>query len=66
MPKRTQIYSIGRNYVNCRIWEGDPELIGTSTITPDKGLTKQQRKEIIETWLRKNGIKPKPLSPSQG
>lgn len=53
--KNIHIYHISRDYVRCEVVTGSAstkQRIGTSVITPDKGLTRQQRQTIIEKWLQ--------------
>jgi len=45
--KLSHLYSISRNYVRCEVLRGDADtkkILGRSTLTPDKGLTRAQRK----------------------
>lgn len=58
--KRIEIFKVSRHYVSATIYVADDkthELIGRSTVTPDKGLTREVRRNIIKTWLAKNGFK---------
>jgi hypothetical protein len=65
---KIHVYHISRGWVRCEVITGSAltkKRIGTSVITPDKGLTSQQRRWIIEKWLAErfkinptNGVRP--------
>lgn len=60
--KRLYIFSISRDYRQCTVWIGFPrthQKLGQSTVTPNKGLTRLQRYEIISKWMKEQcGVKP--------
>lgn len=52
--KSIHIYKISRDYTRCEVWHGSRTFhnrIGTSTLTPDKGLTRKERYTVIVKWL---------------
>lgn len=54
MSKPIYIYKISRNYTRCEVWHGSRTFhnrLGTSILTPDKGLTRNERYKIIAKWL---------------
>lgn len=55
MSKPIYIFSISRNYTRCEVWHGSRSFknrIGTSTLTPDKALSRHERYLEIAKWLR--------------
>jgi hypothetical protein len=57
------IYKISRNYTRCEIWWGSPTFhnkLGSTIITPNKGLTRKQRYDVIAGELSKQTNNPAP------
>lgn len=55
MAKELFIFKISRYWMRCTVWHGDSktkELVGRSSVTPDKGIKQGERKRIITKWLR--------------
>jgi hypothetical protein len=60
MAKRIHIFKISLNYTRCEIWWGSRTFhnkLGSTIITPDKGLTRRQRHDVIaEALFERAGI----------
>lgn len=54
MAKPIYIWRIAPNYVGCKVWHGTQkfhDLVGTSTLTLDKELTRRERYDVVVNWL---------------
>jgi hypothetical protein len=57
MGKPIYIFSMSTHYTRCVVYHGSRmlhNLLGTSTLVPDKGLSRHQRYYIIAKWLRED------------
>lgn len=55
MSKSVYVWRIATNYTSARVYTGlvTGELVGTSSIVLDKGLTRRRRYDEIVKWLAK-------------
>lgn len=63
MSKPIYIFKIRANYAGCTIYWGSRmihNLLGTSTVTLDKGLTREERYKVIAAWLHEQTGHPSP------
>lgn len=62
-----KIYHITPHYRQLIIWEGSSvtgERMSTFTSTPDKGLTKAARYNVLRRKLREHGLKAPAFNPT--
>jgi len=67
--KYTTIYSIAPNYRSCTVWLGSPMTrarIGTRKLTPNKGLSREERHAEIAAWLYREFNIPGPAFQAKG
>lgn len=68
MSKHIHIFTIGRNYRNCRIFTAErrsKQRIGTSTITLNPGLKRRERYDEIVKFLGRDKLPVPPYIPTK-
>jgi hypothetical protein len=68
MSKHIHIFSIGRNYRNCKIFHAErhtKQRVGTSTVTLNTGLPRRQRYDEIVEFLKRDGLHAPPYEPAK-